>query len=65
MIIYELYQMFTENSSKDSSITSFGNCFLFTCCCIFALPLDILISPITIIALIIYKINKRRNNNGL
>ena len=62
MIIYEIYKTFIkENPFKVEFLDYFITIFF----SIVILPAEILLSPISIIALIAYKIHKRRNNNEM
>ena len=60
MFISLFYKMFIKEEINDGE---YIDCFIFVLATLFALPAEILLSPISIIAFIIYKINKRRKLN--
>lgn len=62
MIIYEIYKTFIKENPFEVEFLDYFITIFFS---IVILPAEILLSPISIIALIAYKIHKRRNNNGL
>ena len=61
MFISFFYKMFVKEGLDDGD---YIDCFIFVLLALFSLPLEILLSPISIIAFIIYRINKRRKQDG-
>ena len=62
MIIYEIYRVFIKENPFEVEFLDYFATIFFS---IAILPAEILLSPISIISLIAYKIHKRRNNNAM
>ncbi len=62
MIIYEIYRTFIKENPFEVEFLDYFATIFFS---IVIFPAEILLSPISIIALISYKIHKRRNNNAM
>ncbi len=62
MIIYEIYRIFIKENPFEVEFLDYFATIFFS---IVIIPVEILLSPLSIIALIAYKIHKRRNNNAM
>ena len=62
MIIYEIYRIFIKENPFEVEFLDYFATIFFS---IVIIPVEILLSPLSIIVLIAYKIHKRRNNNAM